>query len=215
MIAVAVALFLGVVANAKDCQYFYNDLVGYPVGIERCSYYVLNYEGVTESYSFQYFCTSTGVVTEKTYDGVYDCSGTATSTTVYTSKNGTFECASDYLSCGKLFGGKTPCDCTAADGDCDYAIEISLVDEVCVETDDMSYMWAITCGSVSSANAVETQYADTTDCTGSSTSVTYTAGCHTNTDYINGEQDVIICPANVASFSLTLLMGLILASLSL
>jgi len=207
-------------AFATQCQYFFNTALEYPVGIGRCSYYVYNHGGRHTQYSFEYECINENLVAAYTYGSSFTCEGTH-STAYFDSNNATFDCTTTDLNCGKLFGYKTPCTCTASDGDCYVAVEISLVDQICVydETFDStySYEWAITCGSIDKANAVVTSYLSS-DCSGSSESTTYAAGC--SADYsdlsLNGtEVDIIVCPGNMATFSLSLFAALIVGALSL
>jgi len=211
---------------ASQCQFFYNKAIGYPIGIERCSYVQQKSGGKLYSYSFEYYCVSEDIALMYTYYGSYTCTAQNYSITTYKNGvNGTFFCNSDYRSCGKLFGGQTPCGCTAYNSDCDYSVEISLVDQVCVEKSSRfygynSYEWAITCGSISKANAQVSTYS-ASDCSGSSSSSTYAAGCHTNEAYQvlfnanTSQMDVIICPGNMASFSLALIAALIAVVLAL
>jgi len=218
------AVFINLVAS--QCQYFYDENVGYPIGIERCSYIVEKTGKKRIQYSFEYVCTSESTAKKLTYWGTYSCSGNST-VKYYNSNNATFACNSDYRNCGKLFGGQTPCGCSAGNDDCDYSIEISLVDQTCVELSSdsnveyKSYSWDITCGSISKANAILNEYTDNS-CGSGGVSYTYYAGCHTNDAYKDifigtnsSEMDVIVCPGNMASFSFALIAALVVAALAL
>lgn len=204
-------------AYAIQCQYFFNTDLGYPIGIDRCSAFVQRHKGEKPVYySFKYECISSDIAVMYTYLHNSTCEGKHTHTR-YTSSNGTFDCSSSDLNCGKLFGYKSPCDCIIADEDCADALEIALVDQTCVtvESDSgyISYDWQITCGSLSKANAVLNTYKGSSSCSGSSTSKTLAAGCSSNYDYLSynsSEVDIIICPGNMASFWLSLFTGVII-----
>jgi len=221
------AILSGLVAGAtKDCQYFFDTDLAYPIGIDRCSYIIRGSER-SQTYSFLYHCDSTSQVTKRTYNDSFYCEGPYTNST-YNHSNSDFRCDTDFFNCGKLFGGKSPCTCNVDDGDCDYAVEISLVDQLCfnvttgVEKTAQSYMWDITCGRYTKPNAALTNYT-TGDCTGSSETATYQEGCHdhsgyvynNNTLWVYNEVDVIVCPGNMASFSLALIAALIFSAFAL
>jgi len=190
------ALLLSV-GFGKYCQWVYQPVVGYPVGTGRCNY-IVGSGKTTKEYSFKYVCSSSNVVQEYQYFGTYDCSGTATILDISSDDGVYYECDQSYDSCGKAFGFKSPCSCTAADGNCDYAISISLVDQICVylSSESYSYMWDIQCGSISSAYAQKMEYSNQ-ECSGNPyQTVVFDAGCNKN------DTDTIICPANKATFSI-------------
>jgi len=203
-------------ASAKECQYFLGDFFGddvaAPLGIDHCSYWVHN----EQEYSFTITCLSTTVAQMKHYSNKIDCAGDH-ETYTYTSDNATFDCSTEKLTCGKAFGYKTPCVCTAEGGDCDSAVSVALVDELCVSD---YYKWMITCGSISKANAVYNIYTGS-GCTGSGSASTFQAGCQESTAYqeisntTSDELDWIICPGNMATMSFSVLVGLIVAALAL
>jgi len=211
---VLIAALLGAVASAKDCQYFVSALLGgYPLGIDHCSYII---EGSTKM-SAMVTCMSENYAKFTMYSDSFDCVGTHTDT-IYGSSNATFDCTSTKAACGKAFGYKTPCSCTAKDGTCTEAISVSVVDEICVDlgvSGSIEYM--ITCGSLSKAQGTISVFSSS-DCSGTGGSVTYKAGCQTSSTYSVGnatELDYIICPGNMATLSLSLLVGLIAAALAL
>jgi len=218
MLSIVFASLLGLVAYAaEDCQYIMYDtaLLDYvPLGINRCHYMVVG--GTAVSYKFT--CNSETEVKMTYYSSTFDCEGSQTSDTL-SSSEAVFDCSSDKSECGKLYGFKTPCDCTKEDGNCNYAYALSVVDEICVYYDSEFYQkWAITCGSVSEAKAQVSLYSDTV-CNSLSTTVTTNAGCHVNSDYTyafgDDEVDWIVCPANIQSFSIALLVALIAAAFSM
>jgi hypothetical protein len=221
MLSVVVAALLGLAA-ARDCQYvMYEDsLVGLylPLGINRCHYYITS----SVQQSMQFTCVSETQVRLDSYDKTFDCTGSHNSTT-YTSSEMTFDCSTDRSECGKLFGFKTPCDCTKEDGNCDYAFAYSIVDDTCVPYSSLvsnTYYqeWDITCGSVSKAKAEYTVYTDSA-CNSEYFNDATSAGCRTNSDYStifgNDEVDWIVCPANIHTFSITMIVALIVAALSM
>jgi hypothetical protein len=207
------AALLSAVATAKDCQYFLSpDIEGFPLGIGHCSYMIT---GSTKM-SMMVTCLSENYVQANMYSESPDCTDTHTSV-VYGHSNATFDCSTTKAQCGKAYGYKTPCACTAKDGNCDSAYAISLVDDLCF-TSSLSayyYKWSITCGSLDKAQATLSIYT-ASDCTGTSSSTTNKAGCQTATSSnVTTEVDYIICPGNMATLSLSLLVGLIAAALAL
>jgi len=219
MLSIVVATLLGLAA-ARECQYvlWQNDLTGIyaPLGINRCHYYIVG----DSQMSMQFTCESETSIKMSIYAN-YDCSGVHNSTS-FTTSTATFDCSSDKSECGKLYGFKTPCDCTKEDGNCDYAVAYSIVDGTCVpsipDTTTLYEQWDITCGSVSKAKAVIGFYTDSA-CNENSGSTTTKAGCRTNSDYStvfgNDEVDWIVCPANIHTFSITMIVALIVAALSM
>jgi hypothetical protein len=155
------------------------------------------------------------------YTEAFDCEGAQVSES-YSTSEVRFDCTSSKGECGKLYGFKTPCDCTKEGGDCRYAYALSIVDEICVPySNSLStpyQQWEITCGSVDKANAKVSLYSDTA-CNSYLSATTTAAGCHTDADYVaiygDDELDRIVCPANIQSFSIALAMALIAASFSM
>jgi len=208
------AALLGAVATAKDCQYFVSSTFGgYPLGIDHCSYVV---DGSTK-FSAMVTCMSENYAKFTLYSSSFDCVDVHTDT-IYGHNNATFDCSSTKATCGKAFGYKTPCSCTAKDGTCTEAVAISVVDDLCVDLGTYgSVKYMITCGSLSKAQGTASSYSSS-DCSGTGVSVTYKAGCQTSSTYTIGnssEVDYIICPGNMATLSLSLLVGLIAAALAL
>jgi len=209
----ATLIVLFSIGFSKNCKWVYDpDVVDYPVGVNRCNYVEVTTGNNARTFSFKYSCSSTSSVTMYKYLGSFDCSGTYSESDVtdYVS----YECGSDYDVCGKAFGTKTPCDCTAADKNCDTAISISLVDNICLysTSSDYSYEWYIQCGSVSSAYARQYQYSNT-KCSGDPYQTnTYHAGCQTAKNS-NNETDWIICPANKSTFSVVVLAIALISSI--
>jgi len=218
MLSVIVASLLALVAHAAaDCQYvlYQDDLLDYvPLGINRCHYTVVG----GYAYSYKFTCNSETELGLTYYTTAFDCEGSQTSTT-YTSSQMVFDCSDEKSECGKIFGFKTPCDCTKEDGNCLFAYALSIVDEVCVYYNALYYQqWEITCGSVSEAKAVLSMYDDTV-CNEFASMDTSNAGCHVNTNYTyiygTDEVDWIVCPANIQSFSIALVVALIAAAFSM
>jgi len=210
----ATLLFLFSVGFATNCQWVYDpDVVDYPVGIGRCNYVEVTVGNRQGTYSFSYQCTSASSVAMTKFTESVTCSGTATTSDV-TDEVSAFQCSSDYAQCGKAFGWKTPCDCTAADSNCDQAISVSLVDEICLysSSSSYSYMWQIQCGSISSANAQQFQYANTQCADNPSETYRYDAGCQQGNN-INNQTDWIICPGNQSTFSVVVLVIALIASI--
>jgi len=220
MFSVVVATLLGLAA-ARECQYvlYQDSLIGLylPLGINRCHYFVTD----SIQRSMQFTCVSETQIELTEYDKNYDCSGSHNSST-YSNAEMTFDCSSDRAECGKLFGFKTPCDCTKEDGNCDYAFAYSIVDETCVPYTSVStgyyQQWDITCGSVSKAKAEYGVFTDSA-CNSEYLSDSTSAGCRTNSEYstVFGQDEVdwIVCPANIHTFSITMIAALIVAALSL
>jgi len=217
MIVLLASAFLGLLASAKDCQYFV--LPGsntFPAGIDRCSYTV---DGGIQI-SWMPTCLNEDVVQLTYYYAAFDCTGRNYVET-FGHNNATFDCSSTKLTCGKAFGFKHPCGCSAAAGTCDVASAISVVDGFCLKVNGtFSVDWTITCGSISKAQGTVTRYGMSSSCSGESAGLTNKAGCQTgdfsastNTNYTNLE--FIICPGNMATLSITLLIGLIAAALAL
>jgi len=221
---VLIALLSGLASAQSDCQYFYSPdfYDGYPLGINHCHYTVQqNSKGTTDSTSVMLKCISETVVEMTIYTQAFDCVGTHQTPLYY--KNGvnaTIDCSTTKLECGKKFGYNYPCSCSANNGDCDFIIEVAIVDDICVPSSKTtSNKWTITCGSLSVANAMFSTYNDTTTCGGVGESVTFPAGCQTSKryehNYNTSTLDWIVCPGNMASFSMTLLVALLVAALSL
>jgi len=206
--------------SSKGCQYFLNMDVGYPIGTGKCNYYVYTEGEYAGQHSFVYECVTPQLVQMYTY-ATYDCKGIHTTTT-YTPINGTFSCQGHKKMCGTTFGYKTPCECTLYNGDCDAAVGMALVKDICVysqKNGTMSYSWDITCGRVNVANARVTRF-HTPDCTGTpSGSTTYPAGCFSNPAYEHtfnaSEIDWVVCPGNVPTWSLSVLALVVAAAFSL
>jgi len=205
------AVLLGALASAKDCQYFLSEEFEiFPLGIGHCSYMISGSSKV----SMLLTCMSESYIKVTMYSEAFDCTDTHTDM-IYGHNNATFDCSTTKSQCGKAYGYKTPCSCTAKDGNCDEAYAISLVDEMCFSTSLFYGQWAVTCGSISKAQATLSTYS-TSDCSGTAGSVTYKAGCQSSSSYGNAsEVDYIICPGNMATLSLSLLVGLIAAALAL
>lgn len=220
MLSVVVASLLGLAYAASDCQYVLYDLDSQvlPLGINRCHYSVVSGSGVSLSVSFKYTCVSETEIQVTYYTSSFDCEGSQYSES-YGTDEMTFDCSTSKSECGKLFGFKTPCDCTKENGDCSYAYALSIVDDTCVPYDSEDYQeWEITCGSVSKANAVVSMYSDSA-CNSFISSETTKAGCQTNSDYTyvfgTDEVDWIVCPGNFHTFSIALFVALIVAALSM
>jgi len=190
----------------KNCQWVYDSLsaVNYPVGTNRCNYLVKN----KVEYSYIYECVSSSQVKLTRYSSP-DCTGDTLSVDDDYEADA-YECDQDYESCGKAFGFKTPCSCTASNGDCTTAAVVSLVDQICVYDDDSSTEWEIQCGSIDEAYAKQITYTEA-KCEGSSTSRVFQAGCTTDDD--GNEIDWIVCPANKATVSFVALVLALIASI--
>jgi len=219
---VLLVALLSAMAIAKDCKYFIHPSYGaYPLGINRCSYFV---EGDTRT-SFLISCINSTHAKVTIYDKSYQCTDTHTEMIFGPNDAATFDCSPTKMECGKLYGSKTPCTCTAQNGDCENAYVVSLVDEQCVTTTGIdvydSLMYEITCGSISKAQA-SIYYYKSTDCSGSYEANVEKAGCAAahnakegNNTYPVQERDIIICPGNMATLSLSLLVALIAAVFAL
>jgi len=201
MLTVLALLFT--VGYAKNCQWVYETLsvIQYPVGTNRCNYAVVD----NVEYSYIYECTSSTTIKLSRYS-TPDCTGDAKVDDDY--QAAAYECDQDYESCGKTFGFKTPCSCTAANHDCTSAAAVALVDQMCVYDDDSSYEWEIKCGSIDDAYAKQITYSEE-KCQGNTESRTFHAGCTEDDD--GDEIDWIVCPANKATFSFVALVVALIA----
>jgi len=217
MIVLLASAFLGLLASAKECQYFVDpELSNFPVGIDHCSYSV---SGMSQT-SWMPTCLNESMVQVTRYYDAFDCTG-RNFIQYYTHNDATFDCSSTKFICGKAFGFKNPCGCSAEAGDCNYATAISIVDGFCLKINDTASVdWTITCGTISKAKGTVVMYGDSSSCTGNGMTHTNKAGCQTGdfVGYANVTLDsleFIICPGNMATLSITLLIGLIAAALAL